>query len=255
MGPPLLARAHSPASLLSPQRPLRNLGSSGGCGLQQAMPPDPPPGPWAAPSALPLHAGSGSLLAGGPQGAPLLTGLEPCVSVRPGEGQSLVLGLACAGSPVALADCALGQVRRSGRPGGWAHGSAGLQLGTSHLHGSKRYVTHAHRSDLLALLSRPAPTVDLRPPPSLPRLPARCRHTPTLLQLRCRRFLALPKTSLYWMSPRWGAAAEQVPVRGCMGGRCCIPDGACGSSASCERKKESRRESRTVCGLRGAAGH
>ncbi|KAI7843001.1 hypothetical protein COHA_003334 [Chlorella ohadii] len=103
------------------------------------MPPDPPPGPWAASPALPLHVESGSLLAGGPQGTPLLAGLDPCVSVRPGEGQSVVLGLGCAGSPVALAECALGQ-------------------------------------------------------------------------LRCRRFLALPKTSLYWMSPRWGTTAEQVPV-------------------------------------------
>jgi hypothetical protein len=33
------------------------------------------------------------------------------------------------------------------------------------------------------------------------------------MQLRCRRFLALPKTSLYWMSPRFGATAAQVPVR------------------------------------------
>ncbi|PRW33710.1 raffinose synthase isoform B [Chlorella sorokiniana] len=102
------------------------------------MPPDPPAAPWAASPALPLHVESGSLLAGGPQGAPLLAGLDPCVSVRPGEGQSLVLGLACPGSPAALADCPLGQ-------------------------------------------------------------------------LRCRRFLALPKTSLYWMSPRWGSTAQQVP--------------------------------------------
>jgi hypothetical protein len=39
-------------------------------------------------------------------------------------------------------------------------------------------------------------------------------HCPVLpLQLRCRHFLALPKTSLYWMSPRFGATAAQVPVR------------------------------------------
>lgn len=41
-------------------------------------------------------------------------------------------------------------------------------------------------------------------------------------QLRCRRFLALPKTSLYWMSPRWGSTAEQLPVSagaGCHVGR------------------------------------
>ncbi len=90
------------------------------------MPPDPPPGPWAASPALPLHVESGSLLAGGPQGAPLLAGFDPCASVRPGEGQSVVLGLACASSSVALADCALGQVRggRGGRRAvGWGHGS------------------------------------------------------------------------------------------------------------------------------------
>ena len=85
------------------------------------MPPDPPPAPWAASPALPLLVESGSLLAGGPQGAPLLTGLDPCVSVRQGEGQSLVLGLACAGSPAALADCAVGQVR-GGLGGAQRHG-------------------------------------------------------------------------------------------------------------------------------------
>ncbi len=53
----------------------------------------------------------------------------------------------------------------------------------------------------------------MTPPPA--RLPP-ISLPPRLLQLRCRRFLALPKTSLYWMSPRWGATAEQVPVR-CQG--------------------------------------
>lgn len=49
----------------------------------------------------------------------------------------------------------------------------------------------------------------LPPPPAVQGAPP-----PPLSQLHCRRFLALPKTSLYWTSPRFGADVRQVPVGG-----------------------------------------
>lgn len=51
-------------------------------------------------------------------------------------------------------------------------------------------------------------TAGLAPP--LPRL-HRPRPYCAPLQLSCQRFLALAKSSLYWMSPMYGASAEEVP--------------------------------------------
>lgn len=60
----------------------------------------------------------------------------------------------------------------------------------------------------------------------LERVPPRVTALPfcPMAQLRgYRLFLALCKTSLWWMSPRWGAAALQVPVGALFGAGALMP--------------------------------
>ena len=140
--------------------------------------------------ALPLEVRGGQLQTpGGPTA--LLTGLPGGLRVRQEEAGTLVLGMASSTGPAALADFPLGQVRR--------HRCSRRALRAAPL----GVALPALRLLALSQSGQPAhlPTLSSSLPLHLP------------VQLRCRRFLALPKTSLYWMSPRFGATAAQVPVR------------------------------------------
>lgn len=129
-------------------------------------------------------------------GAALLEGMAREVRVRL-EGTAAVLGLnAPGGEPVAAAERCLGKV-------GAAWIGRHVQLSCHACRFPSAWGMHRCKTTSAAPLMSPTHVLPQRP------------VTP---QLKASRFLALGRTSLWWMTPAWGSSTQQV---GCRLARAC----------------------------------